>query len=178
MRLSAVGAVGALCLVLSSSAVAQATGPDVIVGDLYDLASHGVSGTTHAYSVGTISCNVGTVNLSWVASTNQHPVIGCSLYRVKDGRMEQIGISWLKHGFTALTGSVCNTCNNPGTGSLLGVGCSDPYSAGLNGNAGNLGPRFQVNPFTGFFNYPYAYGPSGPTTINGRINVAAADVDP
>lgn len=179
MRLSAVGAIGALCLFLSSTASAQSTGPDVIVGDLYDLASHGVSGTTHAYSVGTISCNVGTANLSWVSSTNQHPVIGCSLYRVKDGRMEQIGISWLKHGFTALTGSVCNSCNNPNTGSLLGVGCSDPYSAGLNGNAGNLGPRYQVNPFTGFFSYPYASGPSGASaTINGRIQVAAADVDP
>ncbi len=178
MRLSIARAVGALSLALSTFAGAQATGPDVIVGDLYDLASHGASGATHAYSVGTISCNVGTVNLSWVASTNQHPVIGCSLYRVKNGRFEQIGISWLKHGFTALTGSVCDSCNNPGTGSLLGVGCSDPYSAGLNGSPGGLGPRVQVNPFTGFFNYPYAYGPTGPSTINGRVQVASADVDP
>jgi hypothetical protein len=172
------GALGALCFVLSLPAAAQSVGPDVIVGDLYDLASHGSSGGTYAYSVGTISCNIGNVPLQWVSSTNQHPVIGCALYRVKNGRFEQLGLSWLKHGFLALTGSVCASCQNPGTGALLGVNCSDPYSASLNGSASNLGPRFEVNPFTGNFNYPYAYGPTGASVIAGRINVAGADVDP
>jgi hypothetical protein len=157
---------------------AQSVGPDVIVGDLPDVSNYGSASGVYAYSVGTTSCNVGNANLSWVSSTNQHPVIACSLYRVKGGRIEQVGISWLKHGFTALTGSVCNSCNNPGTGSLLGVGCSDPYSSGLNGNYGNLGPRFEVNPFTGYFPYPFTMNPSGSTTTRGRIQVASADVDP
>jgi len=34
-------------------------------------------------------------------------------------------------------------------GSELGVHCSDPYSAGLNGDRGGLGPRYQVNATTG-----------------------------
>jgi hypothetical protein len=164
--------------VACSALVSQSVGPDVIVGDLYDSLSHGSDGTNYAYSIGTISCNVGTVPLNWVSSTNQHPVIGCGMYRLKDGKFEQIGLSWLKHGFTALTQNLCATCINPGTGSLLGVNCSDPYSASLNGSASNLGPRFQVNPFTGFFSYPYAFGPSGNTTTRGRIQVAPADNDP
>ena len=119
---------------LVSALTAQTAGPDVIVGDLIDVANYGQVGGINAYAIGTTSCNIGTTPLQWVASTNQHPVIGQNLYRVKNGRFEQIGISWLKHGFTALAQSLCATCQNPGTGSLLGVNCSDPYVASLNGS--------------------------------------------
>ena len=40
-------------------------------------------------------------------------------------------------------------------GSALGVGCSDPYGSGLNGSQNGLGPRYEVNPHTGVFPYPY-----------------------
>src|SRR5262249_27469625 len=140
--------------ILASAAAAQSIGPDVIVGSLNGVDSYGTNGSgIYAYALGTTSCNIGTVDLGWLGSINQHPVIGQSTSRLKNGRFEQIGMSWLKHGFTALTGNVCATCNNPGTGSLLGVGCSDPYSSSLNGSQGN-GPRSEVNPSTGYYPYP------------------------
>src|SRR5262249_2976039 len=126
---------------------------------------------------GTTSCNLGNVDLSWISNINQHPVIGQNIYRLKNGRFEQIGMSWLKHGFTALTGNVCSTCNNPGTGSLLGVGCSDPYDSCLNGRQGN-GPRSEVNASTGYYLYPIGSYPPAAQTIGRRIQCAAADIDP
>ena len=66
-------------------------------------------------------------------------------------RFEQIGQSWLKHAFTALTQNVCGFgCNGVG-GSHLGSGCSDPYSASLNGGQTGIGSRAWVNPFTGAY---------------------------
>src|SRR5688572_28479699 len=130
--------IGALSL-LVVAAFGQA-GPDVIVGSLNGMDSYGSSGGIYAYSIGTTSCNVGTVWLNWFANTNQHPVIGQNFYRLKNGRFEQIGMSWLKHGFFALSGSLCfNDCQGT-NGEHLGVHCSDPYDAGLNGDQGN-GPR-------------------------------------
>ena len=152
-------------------------GPDVIVGDLPSATHYGVIGAYHAYAVGTTSCNIGDQDLLWIANNNQHPVIGQNMYRIVDGRIDQIGISWLKHGFTALTQNLCDSCNGHG-GSVLGVGCSDPYGASLNGSQGGLGPRFEVNAFTG--NYPYPFSnPNGATgnSIFKRLQVATADLD-
>ncbi len=73
-----------------------------------------------------------TVDLNWFALPNtDHPVIPQNLYRMSGGatnddRFEQIGQSWLKHAFTALTENACSFgCNGTG-GTHLGVGCSDP----------------------------------------------------
>ena len=158
---------------------AQAVGPDVIVGDIVGTANYAAVGGTDAFSFGTTSCNVGTAGLLWVASTNQHPVIAQNLYRIKGGRFEQVGMSWLKHGFTALAQSLCNPCQNPGTGSILGVNCSDPYSASLNGGQG-AGPRNEVNAASGYFKYPIGTNyPSGTTSsITRRLQVLSSDLDP
>jgi len=157
-------------------------GPDVIVGNLGGAIYYGKVGTTRAYALGTDSCNVGDANLLWVANTNQHPVIAGSLYRIENGRFEMIGTSWLKHGFTALTGSLCGTCNGQG-GAVLGVGCSDPYSASLNGSQSGLGPRSHVNATTGYFPYPFTAPPAGymvppaaPVTIGRRLQVDESDM--
>ena len=105
------------------------TGPDVIVGDLYDVTDYGSVGGIAAFSVGTISCNIGDQTLSWISGNNQHPTIAQALYRIKDGRIEQLGQSWLKHGFFALQQTLCCPSCNAANSSELGVGCSDPYSA-------------------------------------------------
>lgn len=162
---------------LTLNASAQ-TGPDVIVGELTGPGNYGNASGYHAYSVGTTSCNKGDQNLAWISSNNQHPVIAQHLYRLKDGRFEQIGISWLKHGFAALQGNVCNLgCSPSGSGSFLGVGCSDPYGAGLNASQGN-GPRSEVNATTGLFPYPYVLDPPVTDTTSRRIRVASSDMDP
>ena len=69
-------------------------------------------------------------------------------------RFEQIGQSWLKHTFFALEDDACSLgCNTSGcgTGSHLCPGCSDPYTAGLNGDQNSIGSRAWINPFTGSF---------------------------
>lgn len=132
-------------------------GPDVVVGDVNGLAQFGTEGGGFVgLSLGTDSCNYGTVNLNWFQMpNNDHPVIPQNMYRMSGGadnaeRFEQIGQSQMKHGFTALTQNLCGLgCNGVG-GSQLGSGCSDPYSASLNSGP-NLGSRAWVNPYTGFF---------------------------
>ncbi|HRX86330.1 MAG TPA: PQQ-dependent sugar dehydrogenase [Phycisphaerae bacterium] len=152
-------------------------GPDVIVGDLLDVSNYNRVGDIDAFAVGTTSCNMGDANLSWVASTNQHPVIAQNMYRLKNGRFEQVGMSWLKHGFTALTQNLCCTCSGQG-GSVLGVGCSDPYCCGLNGDQGRLGPRFEVNPYTGDYLYPFTFKDQTGNSIYKRLQVKVSDLDP
>ncbi len=140
-------------------------GPDVIVGGIV-----GSSGNTAAnypsqqingewvdcFSIGTTSCNIGTTPLSWNdnGGNTNHPVIGQNFFRLVNGRFEQLGQSWLKHGFFALQGNLCCTNCSPQNGEIaLGVGCSDPYSATRNGGQGN-GPKFQVNAHTGVHIHP------------------------
>jgi len=152
------------------------TGPDVIVGDVSDISAYGQVGGVYAFALGTDSCNVGTQELNWIANNPNHPVIGQNIYRLNDGRFEHLGQSWLKHGFTALQLNLCCSCISSGTGSRLGVGCSDPYGSGLNGSQSGLGPRSEVNATTGAFLYPFgAQGQSG-NSIYKRIQVNGADI--
>lgn len=157
----------------------QSSGPDVIVGDLNGITSWGTSGGVSSFSVGTTSCNIGDDRLKWFAGTNEHPVIPQNIYRVKDGRIEQLGQSWLKHGFFALSQSLCGSCQgNSQGGTYLGIGCSDPYSAGLNGSQGGLGPKSEVNAATGFFVMPHhELTGSERGTHGGRVTIDNDDLD-
>lgn len=156
-------------------------GPDVIVGALTGMSSYGTISGISAYAIGTTSCNIGDALIWWIDSgsqANRHPVIAQNLFRIRDGRIEQIGQSWLKHGFCALAGTLCGTCTSHSYGcDALGIGCSDPYSSGLNGSQSGLGPRSQVNPVTGYFPYPFT-APAAPATVGRRLQVAMADLVP
>jgi hypothetical protein len=152
--------------------------PDVIVGDLQSVQNYGAVGDYYGYSVGTTSCNIGSCWLKWFSGNDQHPVIGQNMYRIKDGRLDQIGQSWLKHGFYALSETLCSDDCLPTNGEHLGINCSDPYTAGLNGQQTNLGPRSEVNPFTGEYQYPFTtIGESGDNVFK-RIKVHRDDLDP
>jgi hypothetical protein len=177
---SASGGSGSFSIdVNTTPSCAISTGPDVIVGDLLDVGNYAASGPLEALVLGTTACNVGTAPVPWQAGTNHHPVIGGNFYRYKlvdgAGRFEQIGMSWLKHGFAAVSGTFCCPCQGGGGG--LGVGCSDPYSSGLNGNQAGLGPRWQVDAHTGIFAYPPANPPWSGTTAR-RIEVLLSDLEP
>ena len=163
-------------------------GPDVTVYSLPNARDWGSEGSIYSYSVGTTSCNQGDRPLNWCASSagcapgaeeTDHPVIGQNLYRLKDGRFEQIGMSWLKHGFLALANSApeCGdgSCDNPNNGALLGVGCTDPYGSFLNGER-PLGPRSVVDASTG--QHPVRPNDIGSGNIEQRMQVEAADIDP
>ena len=185
------GQVTATALPGDGGAADAQAGPDVIVGAIPDVSSYG-SNTVNgelvmAYAFGTTSCNIGSVNLRWWQNTPFHPVIPQNAYRIKNGRIEQIGIGWMKHGFCALQQSLCSTCQTGGIGcgsatSELGVGCSDPYSAGLNGSQSGLGPRFEVNASTGVFpatgSTSWPGIPAGQSTIARRCQVKATDINP
>ncbi len=173
------GGTGSIEIVMGHAGCGDTSvGPDVIVGDLFDIMKWGTLAGVTSYSLGTYSCNIGDEPLQWISGTNRHPVIGQNVYRMENGRFEQVGMSWLKHGFTALTDSLCCTCINPGTGSLLGVGCADPYTASLNGSQSRLGPRFEVNPWTGVFAYPFTSQGQTGDVLHKRIQIANSDIDP
>jgi hypothetical protein len=158
-----------------------------------------------AYGIGTTSCNIGNTVLDWYTSgtataenpVNHHPVIGGNVYRYKvitlrdtqnnvlgnAGTFEQIGQSWLKHGFTALQQNACNLgCVPDGLGGVtLDPGCSDPYSASLNASQSRLGPRNQVNAYTGAYPYPVTGIPGVPSQANGgdvwrRLQIEEPDI--
>jgi hypothetical protein len=165
----------------------QSQGPDVIVGTLgqtqgtQQIENYTGSGGLDAFSVGTNSCNLGNAPLLWQAGPDtDHPVIGQNLLRLKQVngsfRFEQVGQGWLKHAFTALAQNACCTCQNPGTGALLGIGCSDPYTASRNGGQSGAGPKWQVNATTGIHIHPIA-NPSFSGQMARRNQVAITDLE-
>lgn len=160
------------------AAAGDGIGPDVIVAELQSVNTYQQVDGISAYAVGTTSCNLGDVPIGWVASTADHPVISQSIYRLKSGRFEHIGVGWLKHGFSALAQDLCGDCISPGTNQLLGVMCSDPYSASLNGQQSFLSMRSEVNPHNGSFPFPPAGNPEWSGTVARRIQIDNADVDP
>ncbi|PHX78607.1 MAG: hypothetical protein CK544_01945, partial [Planctomycetaceae bacterium] len=169
-------------------------GTDVIVGAINGVSNYGtntVNGVImQGYAFGTTSCNIGTAVLRWSTNSSFHPVIPQNAYRIKDGRIEQIGLSWMKYGFCALQENLCATCQAGGVGcgssqSTLGIGCSDPYSSSLNGSQSSLGPRSRVNASTGYFpgdtsaeigSWPAM--PAGQGNINRRIQIKRDDLIP
>ena len=196
--LAALAAGVLVALALGAVAIPRAgaggIGPDVTVYEFEGIGHYSQVGDFRSYSLGTRSCNQGDVVLNWCDENRpipgggcgfgttdmDHPVIAQNLYRLKDGRFEQIGMSWLKHGFTALqeTRSECGNgeCHPAINGDFLGVGCTDPYVASLNGNR-PLGMRSEVDAATGAFPFPYTQVNPGDATEQ-RIRVAIADLEP
>ena len=176
---------------------------DVSLGLLSGLtqAGHhfGFPGGVAGLSMSTTSCNLGTLNVPWLspgggigsnlAAGSDHPGIAMNLYRQMNGRFEQVGLSWIKHGFFALSNSQCIPCQNPSNGTFLGVGCSDTYGSGNNADRTWLGPRGEWHPFDGtwdclgsFFDGPNndcirSVGGGGFNSIEHRLEVFDDDLD-
>ncbi len=180
------------------------TGPDVVVSGIgsssgsspYGDSSggstlkNGTVGSISAWSVGTISCNIGNANAIWIAGDNRHPVIGTQIYRFRNvngaNQLDLVGINWLKHGWCAADGQNCTQLTNPpGTQqsasgcNFLGPFATDTYSSSLNADQTDLGPRFEVNPWTGVFPYPYtlSYNQTGDNIFK-RTQVPHSDLVP
>lgn len=189
----------ALVLGLPVSAFAV-IGPDVTVSTIDGLQKYGTVSGVSGYAMTTVSCNLGDRQAIWIDCTsgdrtcNQHPVIAQTaykLYTAADGatRFEEIGFGWLKHGFCGAdaAGPRCAgtvpggpaTCNNDNTCDGLGVGCTDTYGAGLNADQANLGPRSEINAYSGYYPYPYLRGWNATgNAIFKRMQIRDADLTP
>ncbi len=152
-------------------------GPDLISADITSVRRWGQVDDITAFSFGIVACNAGDDVISWMATTSSHPVSGQNLYRLKNGRFEQVGQSWLLHGFFALQGSFCFTDCVPTAGTTLGVHCSTSNSSGITGSHAVLGPRHEVDPAQGVFLFPFSEPPVD-ATIGRRLQVHDADLDP
>jgi len=162
------------------------------------------------YSVGTDSCNIGSDYVDWcdppdgqngncrgytnewhplVATNSDHSVIAQNLYRLKDGRFQQVGLSFLKHGFVSTNSgdSACawNDGGSPNTscvnttglgGNVLGLGCTDFYGSSLNGGR-PLGKRSEVQ-VAGADHPTDPGGTENNDNYDQRIVVPESDLDP
>ncbi|GJQ31002.1 MAG: hypothetical protein HBSAPP03_28860 [Phycisphaerae bacterium] len=174
------GATGAftLTVTLEDPPPPPTNGPDVTVHNLIDMAYYGNLGGINAYAIGTDACNVGDAPVAWYNGTPFHPVIAQNMYRLKNGRFEQIGLSFLKHGFSSTNSPGCGTCiSPPDGGQQLGIACTDAYGSGLNGSQGNLGPRSEVNATNGVYQWPFG-GAAYSGAIARRLQVLQDDVNP
>jgi hypothetical protein len=184
-RLVSLGLCSLSALVLAGAASAAPQTPDVTVYDIgydgsdtNDIHYWGQNSGIAAYSFATQSCNSGTKTVEWITASGSthHPVIAQNMFRLKDGRFEQLGQSWLKHGFCAVneTEAFCAPCQSTPCDSL-GIGCADTYWATLNDGGGGQSKK-NVNAADG--THVHGGSPSGNTTIRGRLQCAVSDMDP
>ncbi len=152
-------------------------GPDAIIDEIQSVSRWDELDGVIAYSAGVVTCNVGAQRVDWNILTPQHPVITMNLYRLKDGRIEQIGMSWARHMFVALSGAACCTCVDPTDGSELGVGCSTTDSANIMGGHNYLSPRSSIDASLGIVGTPQFTG-QPLSNIDRRLQVRRADLDP
>ncbi len=158
---------------LSAHALA---GPDLICSEISGAVSYGFVDGKVAYSFGTTLCNVGDMPVSYTPTTNQHPLIVQSIYKLKDHRIEQIGIGFVRHTNIPLAGNACGLGCTPAGFDALGVGCSDTSSASINGVQSMMGPRTEVNAHTGEYPYPFTSMGQAGDAIYKRVQVELADV--
>lgn len=145
--------------------------------------NYGASNGRRAYAVLTVACNQGDEGVRWEAASNRHPVMTQNMFRLRNGRIEQIGQSWLKHGYSATQIDWCTTCQGGGNDQLLGPGCCDPYGVYANGSQ-SVGPKSEINPSTGYFPYPFCSPgqgglscPPAEPVIGRRLQVKQSDLD-
>lgn len=81
---------------------------------------------------------------------DQHPFLVWNMYRISDGRIEQLAESGVKHAFTTLNFSCSLSCGYI-NGSILAPGCEDVYSSGTNDSNSNQGPREDIEASQGLF---------------------------
>lgn len=161
-----------------------ASGADVYVGELSSMVMLGREGDTISTAIDTPLCNSGSVPLETLRFPNPaHPFFVFNMYRLKGDRLEQIGQSWAKHMQGAAQGNACGFgCIPYADGSHLGVGCSDIYGSTYNGTQSIMGPRSEINPYTGAFNPATSHlnNPNTPphTNISHRLQIRDADLDP
>lgn len=147
-------------------------GGDVVYSDISGVSQYGPIGGIYAYAYGTGTCNIGDADLRWGNSWAGSPSVGFNAYRLHNGRLLQLGQSWVKRACCAAAGSGCGIACNGNGGSVLGTGCKDVYGSGYNGSQSVLAKRSSLNAFTGTH---ALVGGSG-DAIYGRLQILASDL--
>lgn len=163
---------------------AQTIGPDVIVPKLFGTTAFGYAPTPEglitAMAAGFSFCNLGTdpIRFESIPSVH-HPVMRSSVFRLEDDRLEQIGISWIYHGFYATNDPGCGeVCEPPADadGDLLYPGCWAPEGSQSAGHRSNLSAASRVNAHLGQI-IPPMIPPEPSSVIHARLQVHNADLD-
>ena len=156
----------------AASSTAFGIGADVAYQDSTAYSNYGNVGGIRAYYLASLTCNLGDTTLAW--QNQGTPVLFVEMFRLYNGRLEQIGLGWGKYACCAASGSGCpTTCNTSSPGVGLRAGCRDSYGASYNGTQTRLGPRSGVNAWTG------AVGPvptGANTAISRRLQVRQEDL--
>lgn len=154
------------------AAAAKADGGDVVLQSIGSTTASSPVNGVRGYALGSSTCNIGNQNIAW--TNNSTPGLGMNAFRLHDGRLEQIGMSWCKLACCAAAGGGCGlSCNGQG-GNVLGAGCLDVYGAGWNSSQGRMGPRSQINAFTGLFTT--TGGGSIPTAVDRLLQIRQTDL--
>lgn len=172
LNAAALAAFASVSVIGAAPAHAQ---PDLLYTDVAGITNWGTVGGIRGYSLGSHTCNYGNVSMRWGNSWVGTPYLAMNAYRLHNGRIEQIGQSWVKYSCCAAAGNGCasGTCNGPGS-SLLGPNCRDVYSSSYNGGFTRLGRRSLINAFTGVA--PTSDTSSG-SVIHKRLQVAESDMN-
>jgi hypothetical protein len=191
-----------VALVTTNAGAEGPDGPDVVVsrvglnatGDGDDLVYHGSyqppdagpERRVRAFSMASTACNIGTTPAEFQAShsgptAGHHPVMTQGVFRLVDGRFEQVGMSWVRHFFCAINEPSCGDCQ-PTACSSLGVGCADTSWSALNSDPTTLGPHAQIDPWPGgeetthsTFDAPVTVGQN--SMVAGRIQITDGVID-
>jgi hypothetical protein len=113
-----------------------------------------VAGDRVAFAPSAQLKNIGAYDMRWqwaIAPTGSngpligpHPLLVMNAYRLREGRLEQIGRSDAKHAWN----SVNQGCGCPG-GQVMYQNCSDVYGVSNNANQFYFGPRAEVTAHSG-----------------------------
>ena len=144
-----------------------------------DFQYYGVFNGVRAFSFASTGCNLGATPAAYIAGpSGNHPVVATNMYRLLNGRFEQIGMSWLRHTFCAVGEPTCGNCQSTPCSSL-GIGCAETSWGGLAGDPTLLGPHAQINPqglgAGGTHTDPHPL-PVGPDLIRGRLQLHDVDI--
>lgn len=101
--------------------------------------------------------NVGEGDVPWITKftsnsayphepADQHPYLVWNLYRLHDGRLEQLAASGVKHAFWSQNARCTINC---GDNNILWPGCEDVYDSITNNRSAHQGPRNEIIPHLG-----------------------------
>jgi len=178
-------------LLCASAPFAQSNTDNAIDLSLANITDITAVGRTGAFPTGmngvsfeTTCCNEGTKQINWhAAMQSDHPYIVFEIARELNGRFEQISDwSYVKHGFFALSNSLCSSCSAT-DGTVLGIGCSDTYATGNNSDNYWLGPPEEIDPWLGQWNPVCSHFDRGepdvgpPNNCNGARSLSSAQAN-